>query len=509
MYAKLSFVEKIKKMSKIKSILLFTLCLSSMNSVCQTTLTIDDCRSLAVENNKQLSVARLNKEIASDNRQSARTKYLPRVDAMAGYELFSKEVSILNNDQKKALNNLGTSTVAFAGEQLPGLLTSLAQDGLITPDMAAHLGQYFQGAAPALAAKGNEIGSEIRKAFRTNNRNMFAGSVMVRQPLYMGGSITALNNIADINVTMADDSYDMALQNVIYEIDAAYWLVVSLSHKQRLAESYLSLVKKLDEDVHKMIGEGVATRADGLNISVRVNEAEMNKLKVDDNLSLSKMLLCQLCGIPIDQAIKLADEDNDILSLTQSDLPPSDIEQNRPEMRLLQNAVSLSEQASKLVTAAYYRPQVALTGGYLISNPNVYNGFERKFSGIWNVGVVVRMPLWNWNEGKYKLNASKAATTIAHLERSDLREKIDLQVKQQRFKLDEAKRRVEYATKHVNSAEENLRCANLGFHEGVMSLTDVMAAQTAWEMAHNQKIDAEIEVQLSHVGLRKALGQLR
>ena len=72
----------------------------------------------------------------------------------------------------------------------------------------------------------------------------------------------------------------------------------------------------------------------------------------------------------------------------------------------------------------------------------------------------------------------------------------------------EAYRRLELSTKHVASAEENLRCANIGFREGVMSLTDVMAAQTAWESAQTQKIDAEIEVKLSNLGLRKALGQM-
>ena len=181
---------------------------------------------------------------------------------------------------------------------------------------------------------------------------------------------------------------------------------------------------------------------------------------------------------------------------------------HRPELRLLDNAVALSEQATHLIQAAY-RPQVALTGGYLISNPSVYNGFERKFSGIWNVGVVVRMPVWSWFEGRYKIRAAKTATTIAEMEKTDLQEKIDLQVSQCQFNLKEAVRRLKMAESSVASADENLRCANVGFSEGVMESTDVMAAQTAWQQAHSQKIDAEIEVQLSQVALKKALGYLQ
>lgn len=484
------------------------LILMPLTAGAQRVLTLDSCRYLAVTNNKQLGAARSKKEMASNEVMSARTKYLPHVDAMAGYELMSKEVSILNNSQKSMLNNLGTNVMSRIGNTTSDVFTRLVQDGAITPQMAQQLGQQMGAVSSSLAAIGDEFGSTIRKAFRTNTRNMFAGSVMVSQPLYMGGSINALNRIAELNETIADDSYDMLLQNVLYEIEATYWLVVSLRQKQNLTESYLNLVKQLDEDVYKMIREGVAVRADGLNVDVRVNEAEMAKMRVDDNLALAKMLLCQLCGLPMDTELTLSDEGKEIIPADERLLIDADLSYSRPELRMLQSAIGITEQAQRIVTATHFRPQVALTGGYLLSNPNTFNGFEHKFSGVWNVGVIVRMPLWDWHDGRYKLASSRAATTIAKLEQSDLEEKINLQVEQERFKVREANRRLELSSKHVASAEENLRCATLGFREGVMNLSEVMAAQTAWETAHTQKIDAEIDVKISQLGLRKALGQL-
>ena len=65
------------------------------------------------------------------------------------------------------------------------------------------------------------------------------------------------------------------------------------------------------------------------------------------------------------------------------------------------------------------------------------------------------------------------------------------------------------ATRNVANAEENLRCANVGFREGVMESTEVMAAQTAWQLAKSQLIDAEIDVKLAQVNLKKALGILQ
>jgi len=475
----------------------------------QRVLTLDSCRAMALRNNKQLNAARLQKDVTYNARKSARTQYLPKLDAVGGYQYYSKEISLLNNSQKGALSNLGTNALTNVGSSLEQMLTGLVQQGAMTPQSAQQLGQLFQLVNGPIAQKGNEIGTLIKDAFRTNTHNIWGGAVMVRQPVFMGGAIIAANRIADINEQLADNSIDLTRQSTLYNIDQAYWTVVSLRQKKQLAESYRNLVKKLDDDVKKMIKEGVATRAEGLKVDVKVNQADMQITQVDNGLSLAKMLLCQLCGLGPDDNVTLADENSESLPLTYS-VPTSNndsIMNDRPELRMLQNTVDISKQNTKLVRAAFL-PHVALTGGYLISNPNVFNGFERKFSGVWNVGVTVQVPVWNWFEGTYKVRASKAATGIAMMELSDAREKVQLQVTQSRYKLNEAQKRLAMARKNIKSAEENLRCANIGFKEGVMETTDVMAAQTAWQEAQSQKIDAEVEVKLAQVGLNKALGIL-
>jgi hypothetical protein len=120
----------------------------------QRVLTLDSCRQLAINNNKQLSVARSQKEMASYNVKSAKTKYLPHVDAMAGYELMSKEVSILNNSQKDALNHLGTNAVTGVGARVTDIITTMVQDGTITPQMGQRLGQQMGVLSSSLATMG-------------------------------------------------------------------------------------------------------------------------------------------------------------------------------------------------------------------------------------------------------------------------------------------------------------------------------------------------------------------
>ena len=464
----------------------------------QRVLSLDSCRQMALRNNKQMSVSKVKQDVAANLRKSARTKYLPHVSAIGTYQYTSEPISILSETQKTEFSNLGTTIGT-------GLVQSMAELMLQHPALA----QVMAKVGPVSEEMLNGLGQKIVDAFDTDTRHLFVGSVMFTQPLFMGGSIIAMNKMADINEKMAANSMEARRQATIYKLDQAYWQVVSLCHKQKLAESYLDLVKKLDTDVYKMIEEGVATKSDGLSVDVKVNEAEMTLTKVNDGLVLSRMLLNQLCGLPLDEEVILADEQKDQIAVVEL-TPALNVDaavSNRPELKMLQNAVDLSKQTTNILKAGNL-PQLLLTGGYAASNPNMLNGFERKFRGFWNVGVSLRVPIWNWGDVMYKVRASKGATSIASLELAEARELIELQVNQSTFKVDEANKKLTMAMKNIQRADENLRTANLGFHEGVITPTTVMEAQTAWLQAQSQKIDAEIDVKMSQVDLQKALGTL-
>lgn len=490
--------------------MLTLMCALAATSGAQTYLSLDSCKAMALRNNKQLNISRLSKEVAKNVRKATRTKYLPKVDAMGGYLYTSKQISIISGRQRQALGSLGTSLGSQAQASVSDMLSALTQQGILTPDQAEQLGGALSQTGQSLGQAGNKLGQEVADAFDTDTRHMWAGAVMVRQPIYMGGAIKAANKIADIGESMADDDFDLKRQATLYGVYQAYWTTVSLEQKRNLALSYKELVEKLSQDVKKMITQGVATKADGLRVDVRVNEADMQLTQVVNGLSLSKMLLCQLCGLPLNEDIQLTDsaEGKGNTSALTLDNSADSTFSDRPEIRLLKHSIAISEQTTNLIRAGNL-PKVSLVGGYMTTNPSVYDGFRRRFSGVWNVGVIIQVPIWDWFDTTYKIRASKAATNIAKMELSDAREKVELQVTQSQYKMREAQKRLAMASQNIKSAEENLRCANLGFKEGVMGITEVMEAQTAWQLAQSQKIDAEVEVRLSELSGAKALGTLR
>lgn len=472
----------------------------------QNVLTLDSCRALAIANNKSLKMANEKTKAAHYQQKAAFTRYLPSLTATGTYVYNQKEFSLLSDEQKASLGSLGDAVQGGMQSGLQGAVQSnptLAQNPLFM--------QLVQAlSATDLASPLNAAGAGLADAFRTDTRHVYAGAITLTQPLYMGGKIIAYNKISRYAEALARTQHDSGLQDLILSTDQAYWQVVSLAHKKRLAESFVQLLQKLDADVEKMMQQGMATKADGLSVKVKVNEAEMTLTKVENGLSLARMLLCQLCGLDLEADICLADEATADLGLPAT-ATTADVEQayrNRPELQSLELATLIYDQKVH-VARADYLPSLALTGNYLLSNPSVFNSFEKKFGGMFSVGVLLQIPLCHWGEGFYKTKAAKAEARIARYQAADAREKIALQVRQSAYQAHEAAKKLAMAQKNMEKADENLRYANLGFHEGLIPPSNVLEAHTAWLSAQSDKIDAQIDVRLTEICLQKAVGLIR
>lgn len=472
----------------------------SLGMHAQRMLDLDSCRALALANNKELRIAQEKINAAHYEQKAAFTNFLPKIDVMGTYMRTQKEISLLSDGQKQAIGNIGTGlqqTIQGIAGQLPIP---------IPPEFDAILQPIVGNLAQGLNAQGQKIVD----AFHTDTRNLYAGVATLTQPIFMGGKIMAYNKITKYAEQLAMSQHATGMEDLILNTDQAYWQVISLVNKKKLAESYLELVKKLDSDIDRMVEEGVATRADGLSVKVKVNEAEMTLTQVENGLSLSKMVLCQLCGIPLNTDISLADEDMENLTLpnTHTESNVTTALANREELKRLDLATKIYQQKVN-VTRADYLPSVGFTASYLFTNPSLFNGFENKFRGMWGIGVVVKIPVFHWGEGIYKVKAAKAEANIARYQLDDAKEKIELQVTQSTYKVNEATKKLAMAEKNMEKAEENLRYANLGFKEGVIPTSNVLEAQTAWLSAQSNKIDAQIDMKMSEVYLNKSMGTLK
>lgn len=481
-----------------KLILSVALAVAAFPLAAQRVFTLDSCRSMALAGNKQLLAGEKEIEAAGYEHKAARANYLFKVNAVATYFRNSREQHLLSSSTRSRLDNLGNSMSEPLGQ--------LAQTaGQLHPEIAGQLEEMGGNLVNGM----NNIGRGINDAFRTDTRNVFAGALMLTQPIYMGGKIRAYDQITGYACELAEQKHRAGEQEVILNTDEAYWQIVSLASKKRLAESYVQLLQRMDSDVTKMIKTGVATRANALTVSVKLNEAEMALTKVDNGLSLARMLLCQLCGLPLDTQFTLEDENKELSSTAggNSAFDMSTALSRRPDLRSLELAADIYDKKIKLARSENL-PQLALVGNYLLTNPSVFNGFEKKFKGMFNIGVTLSAPLFRWGEGRNKVRAAKAQAAAARYQLDEAREKVELQVNQASFRVTEANKAFVRAVKNCERAEENLRTASVGFKAGVIPTSDMLEAQTAWVSAQSEMVDAAIDVRLTQVYLQKSLGTL-
>ena len=455
-----------------RTILLLTFVVTVSCMHAQRMLTLEECRNLAIQNNKELQISGEKIKMADNEKKAAFTKYFPQLSANGAYMWNQKDINLL--DMGALSSSLSSSLGGLA--QLP---------------MIQHLM------------------SGVNDMQHLDVQNIWVGNVSLVQPVFMGGKIVNYNQITKFAKQLAESMNNLQLQDLIYKTDETYWQVISLVNKKKLADAYVDLLRKMDSDVTAMIYEGVATEADGLSVKVKLNEAEMAQTKVENGLALTRMLLAQICGLSLEEDLSLADEklDNFPVETTQASADLNEAFMNRNELRSLDLATKIYKRKERIALAEML-PNVALAANYFVTNPNVFNGFKNDFAGMFNVGVMVKVPLSGWWEGTYRRNSAKAETRIKTLEWQDAREKIELQVNQSVYKVNEAGKKLIASSRNMENAEENLRRANFGFEEGVIPAFNLMEAQTAWVSARSSLIDAQIEVKLTEVYLSKALGKL-
>lgn len=458
------------------------------------TLSLDSCRAMALRNNKQLMIARTRVRKSESQKKEAFAAYLPGIDFAGGYMYNQRELSIFDSDQLLPTKSFDLKSQSYQFNIVTDPMTGMPIKG---PD-----GQYIPSTVALIP----------KEAMTYDIHNVFFGAVTLTQPIFMGGKIKAMNDLAKAGETVSRNMAENEAENVVVAVDAAYWLVVSLQAKQKLASKYVNLLDTLHRNVQLMYDNGVATRTDVLSVDVKRNAAKVDLLKVNNGLVLSRMALAQVCGLPVNTVFALADEgDADHLSpVPASDyaFDMAEVYERRHDLRALEAGVAAAS-AQRRVALSSMLPNLALIGSYEFSNPNMYDGFKKRFKGAFSVGAMLTIPIWHWGGNLNKVKAAEADETIRRLELEDAREMISLQVSQAAYKSQEAYRTYSVTEQNLACADDNLRNASLAFREGVVAVDIVIAAQTAWLKAHSEEIDAAIDVRLCRTYLDKALGILR
>ncbi|MBQ9864131.1 MAG: TolC family protein [Bacteroidales bacterium] len=485
-----------------KSLTLLILSLFPFVVAAQQCITLEQCRQRALDANRGLKQAEIRKAETEALEKVALFQMLPKVSANGAYSWMQKEVNLLSAEQQGEINSLGTHVQSNINQAITDELTNL---GLNSDVVGPAVDNILHNTRIENALNG--MGHKITDALDLNTHSVVIGAVTVSQPLFTGGKLLALYRCAQLANNLSGTAYDQQREATLVAVDEAYWQVVSIQHKKKVAEKYADLLQTLYNNVDEMVKADVATQGDLTRVRVKLNEAQMNLTKATNGLLLAKMLLAQRCGMPLDTVFTVADENwlaSPEWTFTTENINMDTIYSRRSEMKMLRISDSIAQQGVR-ISRSTLLPNIGVTAGYLFSNPNIFDGFKNEFSGSLMAGVAVNIPIVHPG-GIYAVKAAKAKRREVAYQIEEAQEMIELQVNKLSYELTLAYKKLTQAQVGLENAEENLRLADESFRAGVCSSSDLMAAQTAWQSAQSEVVDAQIEIAMSRVYLRQAMG---
>ena len=466
--------------------------------------TLQSCRDMALNRSVSAQVQEESMLAAKYNRQAALAMMFPRVSANGGYMWNSQNVHLASNESQFSFGTAsvgdGTTSFQWSDQSIVSEIGALVQGTPLEQPFSAIAGAAGQGISNAYG--------RLYDLLTVDVQHVVVAQVGVQQPIYLGGRLTQMYRISKSVENLAAIRAKANHDDIIYKVDEAYWRVVSVAHKKALAEQYYTLLTKLESDVNEAVQEGMATQSDLLKVMTKRGEAEVKRLQADNGLTLSRMALAQVCGLPLAQVFELDDTGLGETQLPVDQLVAEAAVSGRSEMQMVEEVERIAKSSAKLASAGL-QPNIIAAANYIYTNPNVENGVRSDWvgTGFFNAGVVVNVPIAH-ADAILRYKAAKHAAKVATLKAEETRELLTLQTTQVNQKLMEAQQKIVWARMTEKNAAEVLRMAEESYAAGMITSSDLMMAQTAWLSAAGDVIDAEVEAKTTETKLRKYLRTL-
>ena len=422
------------------------------------TLSIDSCKIYALKNNKTIKNADLDVKSALETKKSAFTNYFPKVSA-SGLAMRSSDYLIKGT--------IPSMNLPVYDGNLANLAT--ASQYAYVPEIPINALNYINMA-----------------------------SISVTQPIFAGGRIVNGNKLAKIGSEVSQQKKLMNTTEVLVKTENLYWSTIALQDKMITLTSYEKLLNRLLSDVSVSVKAGLAQRSDLLKVQLKLNEVEMNKLRLKNGIGLSKQALCQHIGIDYDSTFVLIHPEVPTEFMQQS--TTGDAVKDRYEYQMLNKALE-AEKLQKKMTLGEYLPQVALGGiGFV-------NDVANKTSSNAMAFVSVSVPISDWWGGSHKLKESQFKIEQAANKLSETTELLNLQIQQAKNELNESRFQIKNSQASVDQSKENLKVVNDNYKAGVSSMSDLLEAQALYQDAQNQFTDAVCSYKIKMANYMQAIGR--
>ena len=372
---------------------------------------------------------------------------------------------------------------------------------MISPELGAALAQSFPPEAmAALAAPMN----------MTMMKSGVIASVTAMQPVFAGGQIVNGNRLARVGEEVSELQLQLAEQEVERTVSQYYWQLVSLYEKLATIDAVEALLADLHKDVDVAVRAGVAMRNDLLQVELRQNEVESQKVKLRNAIDIVKMTLGQYAGIEPSRLSPKGEGNRYSFEIDEPDLSQQDIPELPPlgregvgllpEYSLLQKQVEAAKLQKKMAVGKNL-PSVAVGAGY-----NYHNLLDndRTFAMVF---ATLSVPISDWWGGSHAVKHKKIELQKAQEQLEDNAQLLGIRLQKTWNDADEARQLVEIASRGIKQAEENLRLNRDYYRAGTSTMSNLLEAQLLYQQARDRHTEAYADLQHKLLLYRQAGGE--
>lgn len=353
------------------------------------------------------------------------------------------------------------------------------------------------------------MGSELQM------RGMYMAGISLIQPVYSGGKIRTANKLAEIGEECAKEQLRKTRMDVIAEADKAYWTYVAVLEKVKMLDSYEKQMLALYDMASESVNAELSTENDLLRISAKRSEIQYQLQKVRNGADLCRISLCHVIGAGFDTMIEPVDT---VLKINAPSEMSEDIS-SRPEFRLLQKQVDAGLQQVKLARADIL-PTIGLSAGYAYYGNVKLNGvamdalgnahpYTQKFDDGFGLAMAsVSIPVFSWGAGLKKIKKARIEAENARLDMTHNVKLMNIEVHQAVQNVKDGYQLVQTATIGLQLAERNLQQMTQKYEVSMATLTDLLDAQSQWQTAKSNFIEAQTQYKIYETEYLKKTGKL-
>lgn len=346
-------------------------------------------------------------------------------------------------------------------------------------------------------------------------RGTYMAGLTLTQPIYTGGKISAGRQMARLGRQIADQQLRMTRMDVLVDADNAYWSYIAVRRKVRMLESYSTQMDTIYKQTSSAVAAGMAIENDLLRIEAKRTEIEYQLQRARNGADLCRMALCNVIGAPLDTAIEPTDTTFNIESPTAMSLDIA----RRPEVGLLEKQIDVNMQRIRDARSEML-PTVGLSAGYsyygnikLKGFADMGNGttvpYTQEFrDGIGIAMLAVKIPIFHWGESRKKLHKARYELDNSQLELQRNMRLMSIEAQQAVQNVEDGYRMIHTAESGLRQAEENLRVMRNRYAAAMSPLTDLLDAQSQWQQAQSNLIEAQTQYMIYRTDYLRATGQL-